>query len=100
MERRMQSDSNEGYEGVETLVILRKERKRKATPPPQPEGRGTWRREKLGGVKEESAEGGDEGESQVSERERISMDWSAMKSRRVAGLSRREVTEVTERVFR
>jgi hypothetical protein len=55
MERRMQSDSNEG---VDTLVILRKERKRKATPPPQPEGRGTWRREKLGGVKEESAEGG------------------------------------------
>ena len=51
-------------------------------------------------MKEESAEGGDEGESQVSQMESRSIDWSEIKSRRAAGLSTWVVTEVTERVLR
>ena len=57
-------------------------------------------REKFGGVIELSEEGGEDGLSQVSERARISMDWSPMNSQRSVGLSRSGVTEVTERALR
>jgi hypothetical protein len=56
--------------------------------------------EKLGGVSEFKELGRESGESQVSDRDRISRFWSQMKSLRRAGLSSVRVTEVAERMFR
>jgi len=71
-----------------------------ATPPPLPVVRGLWMMEKFGGVRELRVIGSVSGESQVSERDRISMSWSVMNSLRRVGLSRVVVIEVAEAMFR
>ena len=56
--------------------------------------------EKPSGVKELRTDGRESGESQVSDRDRMSMFSSVINSFRTVGLSRDKVMEVTEQVLR
>jgi hypothetical protein len=71
-----------------------------ATPPPLPVHLGLLRIEKFGGVRAVRVEGKVSGESQVSERVRISIASSDINSWRTAGLSRKGVMEEMEQVFK
>src|ERR1044071_2985456 len=84
----------------ETIESERLDLKIQAIPPPLPEVRGEWRREKLGGVKELRIQEGESGDNQVSVRNNTSRDWSSMNSLITAGLSRLSVIAVADLTFK
>ena len=71
-----------------------------ATPPPFPVSLGWWIMEKLGGVSALRVDGKASEDSQVSERDKISMLWSAMNSAKATGLLSWAVTDEAEQMFR